>query len=121
MGASALYLQHVLWATNARLSLSWLATIWRVGAPLEGGSMMVFTAMLVQAGDAHLAAHVIVVRVISVSFLPGFALGEVARRRACWWALTADIVFLAVAALWRLQGDRCLSAWLWPRRWVLPS
>jgi MATE family multidrug resistance protein len=109
MGASALYLllqlRHVLWAADSGLSLSWLSEIWRVGAPLgvrgllEVGSMMVFTAMLVQAGDAHLAAHVIVVRVISVSFLPGFALGEAAsvlvgqavgaqrpeQARQAWW------------------------------------
>lgn len=61
--------------------------------------MMMCTAMLVQAGDAHLAVHVSVVHVLSVSFLPGFARGEVAsvlggqavgagrpeQARQAWW------------------------------------
>jgi len=59
-----------------------LAAIWRVGAPqglqytLDVGSFTVFAAMLAHAGDAHLAAHVVVVRIVLVSFLPCHALGQ---------------------------------------------
>jgi len=59
-----------------------LAEVWRVGAPqgaqftLDVGSFTVFAAMLAWAGEAHLAAHVVVVRIILVTFLPCHALGQ---------------------------------------------
>ena len=59
-----------------------MAEIWRLGSPigtrslLESGSFALFAAMLARVGDADLAAHVIVIRIISVSFLPGYAIGE---------------------------------------------
>lgn len=59
-----------------------LGRVWRLGAPLglrsslHVGSFAVFSAILAQIGDAHLAAHVITVRIISVSFLPGMGIGE---------------------------------------------
>ncbi|MFT4975832.1 MAG: MATE family multidrug resistance protein [Myxococcota bacterium] len=71
-----------LWASDSALSSAWLREIWRIGSPmglrnlLEVGSFTFFAAMLVQSGEAHLAAHVLVIRIISVSFLPGHALGE---------------------------------------------
>lgn len=61
-----------------------LAAIWRLGSPmaarglLEVGAWTVFTAFLARVGDAELAAHVLVVRVCSMSFLPGHAVGEAA-------------------------------------------
>ena len=61
-----------------------LRQVWRVGAPqgaqftLEVGSFTLFAAMLAWAGEAHLAAHVVVVRIILVSFLPCHALGQAA-------------------------------------------
>ncbi len=59
-----------------------LAAIWDVGSPigtqylLEVGGFTLFAALLAHAGDAHLAAHVIVVRIIMVAFLPCHAIGE---------------------------------------------
>lgn len=59
-----------------------LVQIWKVGSPtgvqhvLDVLSFAVFAALLAWSGDAHLAAHVIVVRIAMVSFLPGYAIGE---------------------------------------------
>lgn len=56
----------------------------RLGAPmgtqffLEVGAHAVFMAVLARVGAEQMAAHVIAARVISVSFLPGYALGEAA-------------------------------------------
>lgn len=61
-----------------------LSAIWAVGAPqgvrftLDVGSFTVFAALLAHAGDAHLAAHVVVVRIVLVTFLPCMALGQAA-------------------------------------------
>ena len=58
--------------------------IFRHGIPmglrfaLEIGSWGVFTALVARAGEAHLAAHVIAIRIISVSFLPGHGIGQAA-------------------------------------------
>ena len=43
---------------------------------LETGSYLAFTAIITQVGPAELAAHVVVVRICMVSFLPGHAIGE---------------------------------------------
>jgi len=59
-----------------------LADIWSVGAPqglqmvLDVASYAVFASFLARAGDVHLAAHVIVVRIVLLSFLPTHALME---------------------------------------------
>jgi MATE family multidrug resistance protein len=59
-----------------------LASIWRVGSPmgtrqlLEVGAWTVFVSLLARVGEEHLAAHVVVLRIVSVSFLPGYAVGE---------------------------------------------
>jgi MATE family multidrug resistance protein len=56
----------------------------RLGGPmgvqwaLEVQSWAIFTALVARVGDAHMAAHTIVVRIISVSFLPGHAVGDAA-------------------------------------------
>jgi len=58
--------------------------ITRIGLPigvrgtLEVGSFTVFSAVLSAAGEADLAAHIMVVRIISVSFLPGYGMHEAA-------------------------------------------
>jgi MATE family multidrug resistance protein len=45
---------------------------------LEIGSWSVFTGIVARTGEAHLAAHVIAIRIISVSFLPGHGISEAA-------------------------------------------
>ena len=65
-----------------RLERRLFRTLWTVGSPigvryfLDVGSFQVFTILLTWAGDVQLAAHVVVVRIISVSFMPGYAVGE---------------------------------------------
>jgi len=91
-----------------------LARIWRTGLPmgtsqvLDVASFVLFSAMLAHVGDAQLAAHVIVVRILMVSFLPGYAIGEAAgvlvgqavgagrpqAARQAWWAATQQAVGL---------------------------
>jgi MATE family multidrug resistance protein len=67
---------------SRRLERRLFRTLWTVGSPigvryfLDVGSFQVFTILLTWAGDVHLAAHVVVVRIISVSFMPGYAVGE---------------------------------------------
>ncbi len=59
-----------------------LRPIWSVGAPiglerlLDVGSFVLFASLLAHSGEIHLAAHVIVVRIAMVSFLPGYAVAE---------------------------------------------
>ncbi len=86
--AGAVFLLYHAWGslvgTSKRPDRKLLAWIWRVGGPLglraalEVGAFAVFAAMLARAGDDQLAAHVIVLRIISVSFLPGYGLGDAA-------------------------------------------
>jgi multidrug resistance protein, MATE family len=45
---------------------------------LDMGSFVIFSAMITLVGPVELAAHIIVVRICSVSFLPGHAVGEAA-------------------------------------------
>ncbi|MFT5684480.1 MAG: MATE family multidrug resistance protein [Myxococcota bacterium] len=85
---SALWLAWRLWpqliGVAHHIERRWLSEVWRLGSPigtrylLEVGSFAIFAAMLAQAGDAELAAHVLVIRIVSVSFLPGYAIGEAA-------------------------------------------
>ncbi|MEZ4317415.1 MAG: MATE family efflux transporter [Myxococcota bacterium] len=61
-----------------------LREVWTTGLPMGTGyvldvlSFVVFSSLLAHVGDAHLAAHVIVVRIVMVSILPGHAIGEAA-------------------------------------------
>jgi MATE family multidrug resistance protein len=61
-----------------------LRELWRLGSPigtryvLDVASFVLFAAVLARVGEAALAAHVVVIRVVSVSFLPGHAIGEAA-------------------------------------------
>lgn len=77
------------WWGSTDLLASWVGPSWRhqreiwsVGAPtglqnlLDVASFGVFASLLAGAGDAQLAAHVVVVRIAMVSFLPGYAIGE---------------------------------------------
>lgn len=58
------------------------ADITRPGLPMglnllqEVGSFAMFMSFLAHAGAIHLAAHVVVVRIVLMSFLPGWAVGE---------------------------------------------
>lgn len=82
----ALYLVYVcrrdLAAVARGLERRLLARVWELGFPLgaratlEVLSFLVFQAMLAAVGDAHLAAHVLVVQTIKWSFLPGYAVSE---------------------------------------------
>ena len=64
--------------------LDLLRAIGRIGAPIgvqweiEVGAWVAFSAILATAGEVQLAAHVMVIRIISVSFLPGHAVSEAA-------------------------------------------
>jgi len=71
-----------LWTAPRGPSRAHLWEIWRIGAPtglqhlLNVLSFGWFVSVLAWTGDAHLAAHVVVVRIAMVSFLPGHAIGE---------------------------------------------
>jgi MATE family multidrug resistance protein len=129
MGSGVLVL-----AWGARSALPWarwgldlglVRKVFNLGLPLAAqwtldfGGFLVFLGLLARAGDAHLAAHFLVFRIVQVSMLPGFALGDAAgvlvgqavgaRRpsaaREAWWAGTTlaigtmagfGVVFLAV-------------------------
>jgi MATE family multidrug resistance protein len=59
-----------------------LAEVGKLGGPLAAWfgldvfGFALFVSVLARAGEAELAAHVVVVRIMSVSFLPGHAIGE---------------------------------------------
>jgi len=107
------------------LDMPLLRAIVRVGSPMalrglsDVGAWIVFMGFLALVGDTALAAHVMVARIISVSFLPGYAIGEAASvlvghalgagvpkgatrawRSGCWLALafmsSCGVVFLTV-------------------------
>jgi len=81
----------------------------------------IFAAILARVGEDHMAAHVIVVRIIMVSFLPGHALSEAAgvlvgqavganrpqvARVALRWSLIIGIAFMALMGVvfWLTPG-----------------
>jgi MATE family multidrug resistance protein len=67
---------------SPRASSQHLRALWATGSPmgtqflLDVASFSVLAALLARAGDAHLAAHVVVVRIVMMSFLPCHALAE---------------------------------------------
>ena len=69
-------------SVSRRPSTRLMGAIARVGLPmgtrgfLELIAWNVFVSLLARVGEAHLAAHVVVLRIVSVSFLPGYAIGE---------------------------------------------
>lgn len=82
----ALFLIWVAWpeltTTPRGVDKPLIARIWHFGLPVAGratleiASYLGFQGILAVSGDAHLAAHVLVVRTIAVSFMPGYALSE---------------------------------------------
>jgi len=71
-------------AVSARPSGGLLRRVWALGSPIgvtdlfDVGAFALFTAILTRVGEVELAAHVVVIRIISVSFLPGYAIGNAA-------------------------------------------
>jgi len=87
--ALVLEVSVLIWVASGRLrnsfvlpSVELLRPIWRVGAPMglermmDVGAFVLFASLLARSGEIHLAAHVIVVRIAMVSFLPGYAIAE---------------------------------------------
>ncbi len=84
--AAALWLSVQAWRqvrhAPRNLDPSLLSEVGRIGVPnavnaiLSVGAFLVFAAMVSRSGEAELAAHVLVLRISSVSFLPGDAVGE---------------------------------------------
>lgn len=82
----AAFLVWVCWpeltGTDRRVDRALVAEVWRFGFPIAGratleiAAYLAFQGMLAAIGDAHLAAHVLVVRTISISFMPGYAVSE---------------------------------------------
>lgn len=117
-GASGLMMMVQAWpalrCAPAGLDAAALRRTAALGGPtggrmlLEVGSFLLFAAILARAGEVALAAHVLVIRIVSVSFLPGHAIGEAAgvlvgqsvgaldprRARATWRSAAAMAVGL---------------------------
>lgn len=86
--ALAVGLSFLLWRSVGRAgAFSWprsyeMGEIFRLGSPLAVWYVLdvlafgLFVSLLARVGEAELAAHVVVLRIISVSFLPGHAVGE---------------------------------------------
>ena len=74
--------QRVDRSVSRRPSRRLMAAIVAVGMPMGARGFLeliawnVFVSLLARVGEAHLAAHVVVLRIVSVSFLPGYAIGE---------------------------------------------
>ncbi len=79
-----LFLQSgpILRRTSIRQRMSAWRSVLHVGVPLgvrsvlEVGAWVLFTSLVARAGEWELAAHVVVIRIIMVSFLPGHAISE---------------------------------------------
>ena len=88
MSVQVVYLAYRAWPHLRRApkgaDKTLLSAILEMGVPigvrytLDMGSFVVFSSMITHVGAIQLAAHVIVVRICSVSFLPGHAVGEAA-------------------------------------------
>lgn len=86
--AGALVMARRAWPELRRLERSPEADLLRAVATIGGpngvnhilnvGAFVLFASLVGRAGAAGLAAHVLVLRLTSVSFLPGFAIGEAA-------------------------------------------
>lgn len=104
-----------------------LAMVWHLGLPistryvLDVGSYVLLSAMLARVGAVDLAAHVVAVRIMSVSFMPGYAIGEAAavlvgqalgagssaRARSAWWAgcrLSMGVMAGCATVFWLVPG-----------------
>jgi MATE family multidrug resistance protein len=108
-------LRRAAWRPNRSL----LSEVIRMGLPLGVQRILgvlgflLFSIVLGWCGEEHLAAHVLVMRIVSVSFLPGYAIGESAsvlvgqafgaarpkRAYEAWWTATwLAIVVMAICA-----------------------
>jgi MATE family multidrug resistance protein len=119
-GGSALVLARralVLGGGARAVDRAALSAILRVGLPvgthfvLDVAAWAVFASVLARVGEVDLAAHVLVIRIVMVSFLPGHAVGEAtgvivgqalgagrpARARGAWLAGTRIAVALMAA------------------------
>jgi len=76
--------RHLGGGVSRRPDRELLAEIWRLGSPmgvrqlLGVGAWVVLISVLARVGAIDLAAHVMVIRIVSVSFLPGYAISEAA-------------------------------------------
>ena len=129
VGAAWLFwrLRPLVHGASRRPVRALLARVWELGLPLGVSGVTdvlaftVFAAILARVGEDHMAAHVIVVRIIMVSFLPGHALSEAAgvlvgqfvganrpdlARQALNWSLVIGIAFMAMMGLvfWLTPG-----------------
>jgi MATE family multidrug resistance protein len=84
-GAIGLYLLHVYGREcRSPLRFDGVGELLRLGVPmglrmsLETQSWAILCGIVARAGTAHIAAHTIAVRICSISFMPGHALGETA-------------------------------------------
>lgn len=108
MSVAALWLSRAAWPTLRRVQWhphrALLAESFRLGLPigvqrlLDILSWTVLTGVLASISDAELAAHVIAIRILMLSFLPGLAIAEA----------TAVLVGQAVGAK---QPDEAHAAW----------
>jgi len=120
-------LRPALQGVSRRPVRAHLERLWELGLPLGVSwvtdvlAFSVFTAILARVGEAHMAAHVVVVRIIMVSFLPGHALSEAAgvlvgqavganrpqaAREALRWAVVIGVAFMATMGVvfWWVPG-----------------
>ncbi|MFK7927650.1 MAG: MATE family efflux transporter [Myxococcota bacterium] len=108
-------LVFLLWRASRHLGVGlgpdWplLRRTFALGVPLavqwtlDFGGFIVFLSLLAQSGDAELAAHVLVFRIVMISMLPGFSLADA----------TGVLVGQAVGAR---RGDAVRQAW-WAGTW----
>lgn len=109
-----------LWRTSARIRPDLLRESLRLGFPIglqrfqDLVAWSTLTGAIAALGDVQLAAHVVAIRVLMVSFLPGAAIAEstavlvgqavgarkVEDARASWWAgVKAAVVLMGVGGL----------------------
>ena len=120
---------RTLRATPWHLDVRALQEVTRLGLPLAVQRILgvlgflLFSIVLGWCGEAHLAAHALVLRIVSVSFLPGYAIGEAAsvlvgqslgakkpeRATEAWWMGTrlaiavmtgCALLFITAPELW---------------------
>jgi len=76
--------RHLGGDVSRRPDTDLLREIWRLGSPmgvrqlLGVGAWVVLISVLARVGAIDLAAHVMVIRIVSMSFLPGYAVSEAA-------------------------------------------
>ncbi|MEL6348322.1 MAG: MATE family efflux transporter [Myxococcota bacterium] len=126
-GWLAFRLRGDLWAADSQIEWRWMKEIGDVGSPLgarfflDNLSFVLFAAMLSMIGDAHMAAHILSIRIVSVSFLPGYAVAE-ASSVLVGQAIGARRVDLARIAWKRAMGfASALMAAMGLVFWIFPD